>query len=403
MKRFLTYIVLICGVLMAISCGEDRTYEYEEKTQHNSWMHKMMLEHYLWADSIADYEPSWKSFFSKPSEFLSQLTKQSKMNDSWSFVQIDTLGDDPHQRGYFNHVESYGLDYVLMNDPTGQTTKQVVRVLTVYPNSPAERAGLMRNDFICLFNGAKFTSNNLSKLQKGVARQLEVCHVAENEEDNSLYWQDTVMVSLPASEYVEDMAFPVSRLIEMGDTLVGYLMCTRLTEGPVEEHVTPHTLYKQSLDNIMAQMKTAGVNEMVLDLRLCNYGEIDMAQRLASYVVSPEALGTTLHSMGEENVVIIGLETKGQNVMTSEVWHDFYVRLNPVVAYVADGDGNYDYGAISPAVEMDELNYLELCDYGDPEEVVLNTALRHMLGLISQNDSDLAEESDKTAEEGDVE
>ena len=107
--------------------------------------------------------------------------------------------------------------------------------------------------------------------------------------------------------------------------------------------------------------------------------------------------------MGEENVVIIGLETKGQNVMTSEVWHDFYVRLNPVVAYVADGDGNYDYGAISPAVEMDELNYLELCDYGDPEEVVLNTALRHMLGLISQNDSDLAEESDKTAEEGDVE
>ncbi len=453
MKRFLTYIVLICGVLMAISCGEDRTYEYEEKTQHNSWMHKMMLEHYLWADSIADYEPSWKSFFSKPSEFLSQLTKQSKMNDSWSFVQIDTLGDDPHQRGYFNHVESYGLDYVLMNDPTGQTTKQVVRVLTVYPNSPAERAGLMRNDFICLFNGAKFTSNNLSKLQKGVARQLEVCHVAENEEDNSLYWQDTVMVSLPASEYVEDMAFPVSRLIEMGDTLVGYLMCTRLIEGPVEEHVTPHILYKQSLDNIMAQMKTAGVNEMVLDLRLCNYGEIDMAQRLASYVVSPEALGTTFvqtfwnknhasqnksipydtsvgnlglqriyiltgrytqgaaewlihalqHSMGEENVVIIGLETKGQNVMTSEVWHDFYVRLNPVVAYVADGDGNYDYGAISPAVEMDELNYLELCDYGDPEEVVLNTALRHMLGLISQNDSDLAEESDKTAEEGGVE
>ena len=106
MKTFLTHILLVCGILMTISCGEDRTYEYEEKTQHNSWMHKMMLEHYLWADSLVNYEPSWKSFFGKPSEFLSQLAKQSKQNDSWSYVQIDTLGEDPHQRGYFNHVES---------------------------------------------------------------------------------------------------------------------------------------------------------------------------------------------------------------------------------------------------------------------------------------------------------
>ena len=53
MKTFLTHILIICGVFMAISCGEDRTYEYEEKTQHNKWMHDMMLEHYLWADSRA--------------------------------------------------------------------------------------------------------------------------------------------------------------------------------------------------------------------------------------------------------------------------------------------------------------------------------------------------------------
>ena len=81
MKTFLTHIILLCGVLSAISCGEDRTYEYEQKTQHNSWIHKMMLEHYLWADSIADYEPSWKSFFAKPADFLSEMAKQSKHDD----------------------------------------------------------------------------------------------------------------------------------------------------------------------------------------------------------------------------------------------------------------------------------------------------------------------------------
>ena len=210
-----------------------------------------------------------------------------------------------------------------------------------------------------------------------------------------------------------------------------------------------HARYRQSLDAIMAKMKSAGVTEMVLDLRLCNYGTIDMAQRLASYVVSPHALGSTFvktiwndahssqnktypydtsvsnlglhrlyiltgtytqgaaewlihalqHSMGEDNVILIGTSTKGQNVMTSEVGRDFYVRLNPVVAYVADGAGNYEYGSILPTIELDELSVLELYDYGDPDEVLLNTALRHILGLISQNDSDLDENSDKTAEE----
>lgn len=453
MKRFLTYLSLVCGVLLAVSCGEDRTYEYKEKTQHNKWIHDMMLEHYLWADSITDFEPTWKNYFATPADFLSLLAEQSGQDDSWSFVEIDTLGDDPHQRGYFNHVESYGIDFTLMTDPTGMTTKQMLRVVTVYQDSPADRAGLLRGDFICSFDGAKITSNNLSKLQKGVARELEVCHMAANEDDYSLYWVDTVKVSLPASGYVEDVAFPVSRVVSLDGTLVGYLMCTRLTEGPVEESVTPHLQYRQSLDAAMAQMKSAGVTEMVLDMRLCNYGTIDMAQRLASYVVYPEALGTTFvqtfwnqqhadqnkaypydisvtnlglqrlyiltsqytqgaaewlihalqHSMGEDNVILIGTETAGQNVMTSEVWHDFYVGLNPVVAYVADGTGDYDYGSITPAIEVDEFSYLELYDYGDPNETLFNTAIRHILGVFSQNDSESDEDSDKTAEEEGVE
>ena len=51
MKSFLTHIVAICGVLLAISCGEDRTYQYEEKTQHNHWMLEMMQDKYLWAET----------------------------------------------------------------------------------------------------------------------------------------------------------------------------------------------------------------------------------------------------------------------------------------------------------------------------------------------------------------
>ena len=329
----------------------------------------------------------------------------------------------------------------------------MLRVVTVYRDSPADRAGLLRGDFICLLDGNKITTQNVSKLTKGVARTLEVCHIAVNEEDGSFYWADTVEVAMHASEYVEDVAFPVSSVINAEGTLVGYVMCTRLVSYPIENAQLANTnSYENDLDDIMRQMKSVGVDELVLDLRLCNYGTLDMTQRLASYVVSPEALNGTFaktfwnenltsnnqvipydtsvgnlglkriyiltgdytqgasewlihalqHSMGEENVILIGDHTKGQNVMTQEVGDKYYVHLFPVVAYVADGAGDYDYGSISPTIEEDEFSYLALGDYGTADEILLYRAIQNILG-ISQNDSEEEEESDKTAEEEDME
>lgn len=438
---------------MATSCGEDRTWQYEEKTQHNHWIHELMSEHYLWADTVARMELGWKDYFATPSDFLSKLTSKSGHGDSWSYVEVDTLTEDSHERGYFNHYNSYGMDFTMMTDPTGQTTRSMLRVVTVYRDSPADRAGLLRGDFICLLDGNKITTQNVSKLKTGVARTLEVCHIAVNEEDGSFYWADTVEVAMHASEYVEDVAFPVSSVINAEGTLVGYVMCTRLVSYPIENAQLANTnSYEEDLDDIMRQMKSVGVDELVLDLRLCNYGTLDMTQRLASYVVSPEALNGTFaktfwnenltsnnqvipydtsvgnlglkriyiltgdytqgasewlihalqHSMGEENVILIGDHTKGQNVMTQEVGDKYYVHLFPVVAYVADGAGDYDYGSISPTIEEDEFSYLALGDYGTADEILLYRAIQNILG-ISQNDSEEEEESDKTAEEEDME
>ncbi len=436
MKTFLTHISIVFCLLMTISCGDDRTWQYEEMTQHNHWLFAEMKDKYLWGDSLQEFEPAWKDYFNQPSEFLSKLAAKSKQGDSWSYVEVDTLNEDRHKRGNFNHVNSYGMDFVLMNDPTGQTTKQVLRVLTVYPNSPAERAGLLRNDFICSYNSQKIASNNLSKLQSGSARTLEVRHIAYEEVEGRIDWLDTVTVQLPASEYVEDEAFPISTICLAEGKRVGYLMCTRLVEYPIEtgspRGASP--VYRDDLDRIMNGLRQSNIDELVLDLRLCNFGTIEMAQRLASYVVSPECLGTTFaktiwneryvannqaipydtsvgnlgldriyiltssytqgaaewlihslqHSMGEERVIIVGGATKGQNVMTEEVGDNFHVHLFPVVAYVADGAGDYKYGSISPSIKVLETDYVTLADYGDPDEVLLNTAIQHILGIISQ-------------------
>jgi len=437
MKHYFIYILSVLSAFFVMSCGEDRTYEYEEKTQHNQWAYELMQEHYLWNETIK--EPEWKNFFKTPSEFLTQLTNKSGHNDSWSYVTVDTVASDPHQRGYFNHVNSYGYDFMIMTDPTQQTTKTYARVLTVYPNSPAEKAGLKRNDFIAFFDGYKVTTGNASKLSKGIARTYDVCHIAENEEEGVLYWKDTVKVQIGQSEYVEDKAFPVYNTQEIMGITVGYLQCTRLIDYPEEQgvgRVPGDKTYQNELDKIMKEMRSKGVSEFVLDLRLCNYGNIEMARRLASYVVDPNyiddvfaktiwnenyqennvtynydasLIDTNLHlgriyiltsnytqgaaewvinalknSMGDENVIVVGNYTAGQMVMTQNIGSKYNVTLYPVVAYVTSSGVDYDqFTSIFPDETVIENNYIDLGTYGSINEPLMNKAVRMMMGLES--------------------
>lgn len=428
MKRFLTFIISISSVLFLVSCGEDRTYEYVEKTQHNQWAWSLLQDNYLWIDSVGDYEPEWQKFFQNPSDFLSLITSKSKHDDKWSYAYVDTLDVDMHERGMFNHINSYGMDFELMVDPTGRTTKSVARVKTVYPNSPAAKAGLKRNDFIYSFDGYKLSSNNVKKLQSGVKRTLGICHIAFSAEDVSFYWQDSTEVVMEASRFVEDVAFPVDSIVLTGEGKVGYLMCARLVPGPEERANENQNKYINDLDAVMERFRGERVKTIVLDLRLCNYGTLDMACRLASYVIPAKHANSTFaktfwnnkrnmndatipyntnvktldfskvyvivgdytqgaaewmihalqHTMGEENVVLIGTSTCGQNVLTEEVGSKYNVHLCPVVAYVADGSGDYQYGKIVPTEEMtiDEMTLSEWAEYGSPDEYLFHTALK---------------------------
>ena len=108
---------------MLFSCkGEDRTYEYVELTKTDHWIEDAMKEWYLWGDSLKTVED--KNYFKKPEEFLKILTLQAPEKDKWTYCSNDTIEEDYHERGYFNHVDSYGLDLAIITDPTNQTTKQ---------------------------------------------------------------------------------------------------------------------------------------------------------------------------------------------------------------------------------------------------------------------------------------
>ncbi|MCM1313593.1 MAG: S41 family peptidase [Bacteroides sp.] len=431
LKKYMPIACLVVSMLLAGSCGEDRTYEYEAKTERGHWMMDTMQDWYLWGDSLT--EPAWKDFFAAPADFFSKLTAMSKMNDKWSYCGIDTISVDNHERGQFNHIDSYGMDFVVMTDPTGSTTRSYARVTSVLSGSPAAECGVRRNDFIGSIDGVKLTANNATSLKNGKSRTIEISRIGTNEEEDGLIWVSNAEVELPASRYVEDHAFPLDTVYDMGGLRIGYIMCTRLLPHAPEKG-TDADDYLADMERVFSSMKAMSPDELIIDLRLCNAGTLEMACRMASFILLSEYLGdvfvstfwnkrheernsqvrydntlsgstlgmkrvfvitsgyTTgaaewfVHSLrttlGEDNVPVVGTSTAGQNVMTYTIPSSYQFTLNPVVAYVADSEGDYDYASgLLPDMEVNEFEYVDLYPYGDLRETLLSSAVEFIYGV----------------------
>lgn len=402
--HLLKLAVVLFASMMLAACGEDRTYEYEEKTVGCHQLQELMAEWYLWGDSIKDLD--WQQYFAKPTDFISKLTAQSKANDKWSYCMIDTVESDPLPCGYFNHVDSYGMDVVLMNDPTGETSKQYARVVTVYDNSPAERCGLRRNDFIGQVDNNKMASTVIKNLVNGRARTLIVSRLGVNGDEESFYWTATDTVSLPKSERVEVPAVMTSRMF---DDEVGYIMLANLSET-------------ETIVAALQRMMTYPLTDLIVDLRLCNSGTIECVHEVAKLIGSnagtflrtfwntaksvnnqtytiegsaqfrvffitsgytqgaAEWLIYGLRAMSPDDVVVVGTTTAGQNVMLKAIPSDYQFTLYPAVAFVADKDGSYDYTkGIVPDESVDEMTYAMLYPYGNVYEVMIQYILTILL------------------------
>lgn len=427
------------SVITLISCGEDRSHEFDYLYEHNTWIYELMHDNYLFADKMKSQNPTDgqtnKDFFARPEAYFSKII--SPMKDNGSYIEVDTLDIDNHARGYYNHDESYGFDFILMQDPTKSTTKVFARIVTVYKDSPAEKAGLKRNDFIEFVNGYKLSAKNTDLLQTGDKVPLTVKHISLDEETGECRWTGTDEIEIGPSTYVEDIPYPVYKIFEIGNDRVAYLMCTRLTKNAYEKDKTSNK-YEQQLQQLMQMFAANKPTHFILDLRLCNFGTLEMANTLASFllplemhdkpfattfwnpnnqsknaVIKPNQSSqsssspTTLslhkltvitssftkgaaewlinglqYMLGSENVTIVGNTTAGQEFMTEHVG-DFkgMIHLYPAVAYVGNGGGDYKCyeDGIMPTIEVEEFNYFNLYEYGDVRETMLNAALQETI------------------------
>ncbi len=431
MKRQRAYTLYIytaaLAALFLMGCGEDRTHEYYDLIAEQTWTMEKMQEVYLWYEDLPELEE--KKYFSAISTFFAYLPSSSCRDgsgDSYSYVDTESCEDTPLEASvYIDSTSSYGFEFLLMTDPTGTTARTVARVLMVVEGSPADRAGLVRGDWVITVDDAYFTSSKHAALLQGDAATFKVNSlvITTDENDKTTYTWDTAReVTVAASEaltYSPIVKTSVMSNVEGSGLTVGYMLYDRFDPD-----------YNDELQTTFATFRQAGVTDFVLDLRYNTGGTLSCVEELCSYIAPTSALGETLYALeyndkfSDQNckvaiptthvaenlglsrlvvltsantasaseivisalscymdVYVVGATTAGKNVVLQGIASPYDFTIHPVVAAVYDSNGE----ALSASGISADYTYKEksdlnpLCALGTEEEAMLQLAIDWLL------------------------
>ncbi len=161
---------------------------------------------------------------------------------------------------------SNGVDYQLVYADESKTTI-FGYVRYILPGTDAATKNIKRGDIFYAVNGTQLTVSNYQELLGASEYTLSLAN----------YIDETVVptgvtVDLVKAEYAENPVYNVS-VIEEGSHKIGYLMYNGF-----------YNTYDADLNNAFAQLSSAGVNDLVLDLRYNGGGSVRTASYLASMI-----------------------------------------------------------------------------------------------------------------------
>lgn len=269
MKKLLCYFV--GGVLFLFSwyaCDKNDLGAPEEEDPNNKtvqWIKKEMDNVYYWSaqmpviDSKKETDP--KAYFNK---LLYKDDVFSWITDDYASLQSEYDGD-PIAMGYDPAF------YIFGDDPD----RVFIVVNYVYPESGAYAAGLRRGNIILKINNNNITTANYNELYSGSAYSVQLGKITVNgsswvigESGKTLNLTSAISSKEPAIHH------------EVIDTLgykIGYLAYSEFLTGK-------NSLFFDSMDEIFAGFKTAGISDLIVDLRYNPGGDIDAAVHLASEI-----------------------------------------------------------------------------------------------------------------------
>lgn len=410
MKKTPYILVCLSALLMLlVACGEDRWPAYYEYTADNLWIDDVMREHYLWVEDMPASKELTSQYFATNNDFLSAVK-----NEEDPYTKIDSLT---------TIKADYGMKYNMVK--LSDEDIYAGMVTYVEPGSPAGIAGIERGTWIMEVDGASITSENSSKvLSDGTDHLLTMGRytvVTDETGEETSYISAYAFAPLGEATVYERPDVPYRNVLTVGNHTVGYLLCNRFTAESAE------------IISASNEFASAGVTDVVLDLRYNSNSTLEGMQVLASVLVPSSALGqklasvkysskakpewpttltlstpqggsnlnlSTLYVLTSSNtkglpehlinclkaymdVVVVGNTTAGESFAT-EVFDntEFGLQLRLVTGVVFDASGTEaNFNGFNPDVRVsDTSSPAAVLPFGNVGEALLAAALQQMKG-----------------------
>lgn len=326
MKKTMNARLAICGLCLLgflTACDEEWIKptpkpdpENKVTLKVNEFIYEGLRSEYLWENTI-----NWNAIdFKKekdPHAFFKRLIYK---DDRWTNL---TDNAEAWNQSFAGISTTYGFD--LRFSYIGQTDELVAIVRYVYPGTPADRAGIRRGDLLLKLNGGPITVKNYADfydkptivVNKGILK------------DKTLT-AEPVGVAMTAVEMYQN---PILKdtVINKDGHRVGYLCYSDYTERSTAE-----------LIKVFTRFKTAGVTDVVLDLRYNGGGYVSTARSLCS-ILAPEAAMKKkerfLFKLWNENYMSYW-KSKGRNDELYETFVDTLgINMNLNRLYILTGKG----------------------------------------------------------------
>ena len=275
-------LLLILFTFFFTSCSKDEEVFEESnssKTEENSETSELEVEEFIYAGMNdiylykADVPVLADGFFKSESDKLDYLAGYSSPealfknlksnNDRFSFMTDDYKALEDRFNGISSSTAgmNFGLGQI-----TG-TNNLFGFIQYIIPNTPAADAGLTRGTVFTEINGQKITLKNVESLLDSDSFTINIGTV-----ENGKLVLTNKTVNLNYSSYTTNPVH-LAKTFEVNGKKVGYLMYNSFIGN-----------FDDELNQAFGDFKSAGVQELILDLRYNGGGDVDSAVDLASMI-----------------------------------------------------------------------------------------------------------------------
>ncbi len=271
MKKLLFPLMLLA--ISTVSCSKNDDIEQKidpADIEVESFIYRAMDDWYLYEAEVPELANGHFSSTDSKNEYLASFDAPETLfedlqasHDKFSFMWDDY--EELEKLLYSGIEKSTGMVYGL--GKISGTDNVFGIVYYVLPQSSAEQEGVVRGDAFMEINGQQLNVNNYRELLSLDSFTLTIAEIANGTIDNT-----ERKVNLINQELAENPVFQTS-VIEMEGQKIGYLMYNGFTLD-----------FAPELNDAFAQLKAAGIQHLILDLRYNGGGSGDTTVDLASMI-----------------------------------------------------------------------------------------------------------------------